>query len=203
MKNKFDTILITKIATVVAIILLLGLTPIGYINIGALQITTVHIVVIIVALVLGMREGLIAGLTFGITSIIAGLMTPGIFTPIFLNPLVSIVPRILLPLIAYFLFALVYRMLRHRMANRMALMIAAVFSSIIATLLHTVLVIAGIWLFRWMSGGLTDEMLLPIIVTLLSVNMPLEILFASVASGLIVPTLYPWLHKEKINNDNV
>ena len=198
-KEKMSVLEITKIAAVVAIVLLLGLTPIGFIPIGALQITTVHIVVIIIAILLGVKYGLIAGLTFGISSILTALITPNAFTPIFLNPLVSVVPRVILPLVAAFLFIILHKILRRKSSPRMSLAISSMVAAGIATLVHTILVLALIWMFKGMAGtALPSETLLTIIIGLLTVNMPLEILFAVIGAGLMVPILYPWLRKSKV-----
>jgi len=194
-EKKYDVVSITKTAAVIAIVLLLGLTPIGYIPVGSLQITTVHVVVIVIAIILGLKQGIIAGLVFGISSIITALMTPNLFTPIFLNPLVSIIPRILLPIIAYYLFTLFHKILKGKMSKRLSLTISSVIAATISTLIHTVMVVALIWVFRGMSADLLDATLLPIIIGLLTVNMPLEILFATIGAGVIVPTLYPWMNK--------
>jgi len=196
-EKKIDIISITKTAVVIALVALLGLTPLGYISLGALQITTVHALVIIIAIVFGLKEGWVAGITFGITSIITALTTSGgLFTPIFLNPLVSVLPRVLLPFVAYWLFRFFYSLLSRRMKNRTALSIAAGISAVLSTLFHSTLVITLIWAFRWMSAGLTDETLLSIIIGLLTVNMPFEILFALIVVALITPILYPWFNKE-------
>jgi len=194
--KKIDIISITKTAAIIALVFLLGMTPLGYIPVGTLQITTVHVLVIIIAIVFGVKEGLVAGLTFGITSIItAATTTPGFFTPIFFNPLVSILPRLVLPVVAYYIFRFSYRLLSWRMKNRSALAVAAIIAAIISTVVHSVGVITLVWAFHWMSVGLTDEVLLPMMIGWLIVNMPLEILFAVIGAGIVVPILYPWFNR--------
>lgn len=200
-EKKIDVLEITKMAAVIAIVLLLGLTPIGYIPVGSLQITTVHVVVIVLTLLLGIKQGLVAGLFFGISSIISALMTPGLFSPIFLNPLVSVVPRIILPLVAYAIFVMIHKILKRRMTKKLALTISSIAAAAVATLVHTILVLTMIWFFRGLSPELADEVLSVTIVGLLGVNMPLEILFATAGAGVIVPTLYPWLNKKTTLNE--
>jgi len=200
-KKEIDVVAITKIAAIVALVGLLGMTPLGYISIGSLQVTTIHALVIIIAIVFGFKDGLVAGLTFGITSIITALTSgAGIFTPIFLNPLVSVVPRVLLPLVAYVLFRFFYRILSRRMNNRTALAVSSGIAAILSTVFHSTLVITLIWFFRWMSVGLTDQALLTIIIGLLTINIPLEVLFALIAVSVIVPILYPWFNREDYAN---
>jgi len=202
-KKKLDTITITKMASVIAIVGLLGLTPIGYIKILELEITTLHAITIIIAILLGKREGVIAGLTFGITSIITAITQGGLFAPIFFNPIVSVLPRVILPLAAYYIFKITYKIIHKKITlSRVGYVIAAITSAGISTVLHTGLVLIFIWIFRWMSPELTAEVLWPIILTLLSINMTSEIVVAMILSGIIVPTLYPWFNKEERISEN-
>lgn len=188
---------ITKIAVIIALILLLGLTPVGYIMIGPLQVTTVHAAVILVTLIFGLKDGLIAGTAFGVTSIITALMTPLPFSPIFLNPLVSIMPRLLLPFVAHVVFKAVMFLMRKTEARRTKLAVSAAVAAAISTLVHTIVVILMIWIFRWMSVELTAEMLTAAILSIISINMPSEIILATVVATLATPVLYPFFHSKK------
>lgn len=90
-----------------ALIILLTFTPIGYIAIPALGIsaTIIHLPVIIGAVVLGPRDGAILGGVWGITALIrAAVMPNGPLDMLFVNPLVSVVPRILVGLCAAWVF---------------------------------------------------------------------------------------------------
>lgn len=198
--KKYNTLYVTKLAIAVALVFLLGLTPLGYINIGLVRITTIHILVILISLLLGKVEGIVAGVTFGVTSIISALTTGGIFAPIFLNPLVSVLPRMILPFVAYYIFRFLLKILANNTKKKMKITLAATISAAIATTIHTILVLLGIWVFRSMSPDLTDQALLATIIGLLSVNFPLELIFACVVSGGIVPTLYPFFQKATASN---
>ncbi len=193
MKN--NTLFITKTAIVIALVGLLGLTPVGFIYFGNLQITTVHLVVILIAILLGRTQAIIAGATFGVTSLITAITTATIFSPIFLNPLVSIVPRILLGLVAYYLFQFCLFLFAKVKAEKTKYSIAAIITAIVATFIHTVLVVALIWVFKWLSPELTSEILNVTLLAILSINLPAEIAVAAVGSGLVVPVLYPYFNK--------
>ncbi|NTW90924.1 MAG: ECF transporter S component, partial [Erysipelotrichaceae bacterium] len=92
---------ITRLGILIAIIVLMTFVPnIGYIQTGLLSITTIHIPVIVGSALLGPIGGLVLGTTWGITSFLKVLSMPStIETAIFLNPMVSIFPRILVGLI--------------------------------------------------------------------------------------------------------
>lgn len=88
-----------------AISIVLGMTPIGFIPIGPTRATIMHIPVIIGAIMEGPVVGGLIGLIFGLFSIYQALTNPTPVSPVFLNPLVSIVPRILIGLVAYYVYS--------------------------------------------------------------------------------------------------
>ena len=68
MNKQLKTSQITMLGLMIAILLLMAYTPLGYLNIGPLAITFNMIPVAISAIVLGPVGGAIAGAVFGITS---------------------------------------------------------------------------------------------------------------------------------------
>lgn len=69
MKSK-KTQYMTSMALFLAIEIILVVTPLGYIPIGPLNATTMHIPVIIAGIVLGKKAGAELGFVFGLTSLI-------------------------------------------------------------------------------------------------------------------------------------
>ena len=69
-KSKFSTKYLVEMALLVAIILLMAFTPIGYIKTAGLEITLIVIPVAVGAVTLGPAAGAILGGVFGITSFI-------------------------------------------------------------------------------------------------------------------------------------
>ena len=109
-----------------AIILALGLpgSPlriIGFPTIGPINATTLHVPVILGAVLEGPLFGGILGLILGITSLLSALLAPNLSSPFFLRPEISIVPRILIGLVA----AGVYRGLAKKINRSWAAGIAA------------------------------------------------------------------------------
>ena len=76
---------LTLAAFFVAIEVIMSVTPIGYIPVGALSITTMHLPVILAGVLLGPEFGAGIGFVFGLTSCVRATMQPGItsfvFTP--------------------------------------------------------------------------------------------------------------------------
>lgn len=85
---------------------ILGLTPIGFIPVGPTNATIMHIPVIIGAIVEGPVVGALVGLIFGIFSLIRAFTAPTVISPVFYNPLVSILPRVLIGITSYYAFVL-------------------------------------------------------------------------------------------------
>ena len=69
-KSKFSTTYLVEMALLVAIILLMAFTPIGYIKTAGLEITLIVIPVAVGAVTLGPTAGAILGAVFGVTSFI-------------------------------------------------------------------------------------------------------------------------------------
>jgi len=69
-KKKFSTTKFVEMALLVAIILLMAFTPIGYIKTFGLEITLIVVPVTVGAITLGPAAGAVLGAVFGITSFI-------------------------------------------------------------------------------------------------------------------------------------
>lgn len=85
---------------------LLGSTPLGFIPIGPAKATIMHLPVIIGSIMEGPLVGISIGLIFGIFSMVQAVMAPTILSFAFLNPLVAVLPRMLIGLTAYYTYKL-------------------------------------------------------------------------------------------------
>jgi len=171
-------------AMIIAIILLMALVPqLGYIQINLVAITIIHIPVLIGAMTFKDRNlALIAGTTFGISSWLVAMFRPA--SPvdlIFQNPLVSIFPRILFGLLAYWL----YKQLTKKIEKDY---LAITFSVIISTLFHTVSVVSLMFVF---GQHIFTGSIMTLLISVLSINGWIEIVLAA----LIVPPIVKTLQK--------
>ena len=131
-KNKTYRIAILGILT--AIIIIQNFVPfLGNIPIPPLNPTIIQITVIVATFVLGTKEGLIVGGVWGIVRLIKAYTLPA--TPLdfllFTNPLISLVPRILIGLSA----GLVYQAFRKRNKEKTGMIVGAVAGSLTNTVL--------------------------------------------------------------------
>lgn len=100
MNNKFKTRQMVTVSMLGAITIVLGLTPMGYIPLGLINVTTMHIPVIIAAILEGPVVGGLVGLIFGLSSLANAVLRPGPISFVFYNPIISILPRILIGVFA-------------------------------------------------------------------------------------------------------
>ncbi|MBR1709249.1 MAG: ECF transporter S component [Clostridia bacterium] len=141
--KKYSLRWMTGTALMVAITLVLANTPLGLIAMPFLRATTLHIPVIIATLFLGWESGVICGLVFGISSLITSLNGGTFFAPFFVNPLVSVMPRVLFPLAVYGISGLVGRFFKK---GKVGETVTYVVSSILGTMIHTTMVMGMIFI---------------------------------------------------------
>lgn len=134
----------TGTAMMIAVTLVLGATPLGLIRTPILTATTLHIPVIIATLVLGLEAGVLTGLVFGVQSLVNNLASTSFFGPFFINPLVSVLPRLLFPVCVHGV-ALCVKWLAGMCDKRHIAYIAA---SALGTAAHTTMVMGMIYLLN-------------------------------------------------------
>lgn len=107
MIKKESTLTIKKMTTVGilgGISIVLGMTPLGFIPVGPTRATIMHIPVIIGAIVEGPLVGGLIGLIFGLFSMFQAATNPTPVSFVFLNPVVSILPRVLIGVVTYYVY---------------------------------------------------------------------------------------------------
>jgi len=117
--KKINTRRMTQLAILIAIEVVLGFTPLGFIMVPPISMTTMHLPVLIAAIVLGPLEGGILGFSFGTISMIRATTAVGA-TDMLFSPFVSgepissiimtFVPRILMGVIAGYLYIAVKKL---------------------------------------------------------------------------------------------
>ncbi len=131
------TLYLTQISVLSAFLVLFGLTKLGYIQVGIIEITINVIPVAVGAIVLGPAAGAILGAVFGLTSFwqCFGMSAFGValmnYSPFF-AAVVCIVPRILVGLFT----GLIYRALSKKVKN---ITVNCGIASIACPILNTVL----------------------------------------------------------------
>ena len=150
--KRTDTRRMALLAMLCAVLLVMGMTGIGFIPLPVIKATTMHIPVILGAILLGPAAGGVLGAVFGLCSIWVNTTTPGLlafaFSPfmsteglvgVFKSLWIALGCRILLGLIAGWLWKGLRRLLKK---DYWALPVTAA----LAAILHTVLVMGSIYL---------------------------------------------------------
>jgi len=118
-----------------ALAIFLGITRLGFFPwISGASITILHIPAIIGAILEGPFVGTGIGAIFGLFSLLQAYIAPtGPVDPLFQNPLVSVLPRIVFPLVTWAIYTTM---------SRWAKIPAVIAASVAGTVVHTALVLS-------------------------------------------------------------
>ncbi len=105
-ENKLTLKKIVVVGVLGGISAVIGMTPLGFIPVGPTKATIMHIPVIIGAIMEGPLVGGLVGLVFGLFSMFQAITNPTPVSFVFLNPLVSIVPRVFIGIVSYYVYEL-------------------------------------------------------------------------------------------------
>lgn len=174
----------TMIGVLSAISIVMSMVPgIGYIPIGPTNATIMHIPVIIGSIIEGPVVGAIIGFIFGFTSLLKALTQPTITSFAFINPLVSILPRVLIGILAYYIYNLVMKLTKKESVSGL---VAGGLGSIINTVgvLGMIYILYGERFARASEAGASAG---EFIFTLAAVNgVPEAIVGALVVSPIVI-----------------
>ena len=162
--NHNQTLHIVLTALFVALVLLLGLTPVGMIPLGFINVTILCVPVIVGTLFLGLKTGLVLGLCFGAVSALSAFGIYG--TPSALagalvaaSPALAAImcffPRLMVPVVAHF----VYRLAAKGEPERKR---AVPFAAVAGSLTNTILYL-GLMLLFYILMGINSEKVLALI----------------------------------------
>ncbi len=113
-RKKVNVKRMTIISLLSAISIMLSMIPLGYIQIGPLAITTMCIPVIIGGIIEGPMVGATVGLIFGLTSMFRAMAgMAGVTGFVFINPLVSVLPRVFIGLVGCYSFRLSMKLIKN------------------------------------------------------------------------------------------
>lgn len=198
MKNKAIQEM-TLSAVIIAIIAAMSFIPyVGYITIaGFASICTIHIVVLICALMFGWKQGLVAGFAFGLFSLLKALTMPASSVDFaFVNPLISVLPRMIFGALAGFLFSLI-----KKVSSISARSVLFVVASVLLTLIHSAMVLLMLWAFK--STLAFNDNFFNVLQAIIAVNAIIEMCSAGVLVPLIAwplskafPQYNPYVNRE-------
>ena len=181
----------------IAIELLMVMVPfLGFIPIGSLRATTLHIPVIIAAMTLGKEKGAGIGLVFGLSSLLINTISPTVtsfvFSPLisgsFMSALIAIIPRILIGYVSGWIYE---KWQWHRRTVVMTV------SAMMGSLTNTVLVLGGIYLIfgsQYASSiGQSYQQLLPYFLGIIMTNGVLEAITGTIIAVAVTKILQHYI----------
>ena len=200
-RKKSETQRLTLAAFFVAIEIVLTTTQLGYLPIGPISITTMHLPVILAGIILGPGYGSVIGAVYGLTSVLNATFRPGLtsfcFSPFisignvsgnFASLLIAFVPRIFLGWFS----GVLYRILNGKLHNSW---LSAMISAGINTLIHTLLVMGMIVLFFGKAYAAAVQIPVgSIIAVVIASNGIWEILLAVIVSGALTKALKTYIN---------
>ena len=114
-QKKLNVRRMTVISILSAVSIVLSMIPfVGYIPLGPVKATIMHVPVIIGAVIEGPVVGAAVGLIFGLTSLFKAFTEPTItsfcrFCKCF-NPIISVLPRVLIGIVAYYVYTGIHKL---------------------------------------------------------------------------------------------
>ncbi|MGL5531916.1 MAG: ECF transporter S component, partial [Culicoidibacterales bacterium] len=169
-----------------AFTMVLALTPLGLIPINpAINVTIIHIPVIIAAIVVGPASGMIVGLVFGIFSMINATVNPSLLSPVFLNPLVAVLPRVLIGLVAGYVYLAITKVTKKPLAP-----VTVGIAATAGTIMNTAGVLGLIYLFYGnFVYEVTGVAVGPFLLTLIATNSVPELIVGVIIVVVVIKAL--------------
>ena len=188
MNKKFTTSQITLLGLMIAILLLMAYTPLGYLNIGPLAITFNIIPVAVSAITMGPVGGAIAGAVFGLTSFgqcigIGGTSLMGVT----LFGIKRFIPR----LVDGLLLGYIFRGVRRKSKNiYLSCAVTGFLSAFLNTLFFMGLLVCLFGNTEYVQGLMGGKNVILFICTFVGINAVCEMLSATVITGAVGAALY-------------
>ncbi len=135
-KSSFSLRQMTVAGLLSAVTVTMGVTGVGLIPIPPINATIMHIPTLLGAILEGPRVGMFVGFVFGVYSLIQNMMAPNIMSFAFVNPFVSVLPRLLFGPIAY----LLYKMIPLKNSG-----VRIFLATALGTVMHTIMVMSMIF----------------------------------------------------------
>lgn len=197
-----------KTALFIAIIILLSVTPLGYISLGVINATTIQMPVIIGAVLFGWKKGAFLGGVFGLTSLIKNTVQPNVtsfvFSPFisvfgeesgsFFAIIISLLPRIMIGVVAALVFALLSK-------TKLRTEIKSAAAGFWGSLTNTVLVMGGIYVFFGESYSAAKEIAYDTLMATVSATITgagiTEALVSAVVSAAVCTALIKYINGRK------
>lgn len=191
-----------QLAILIALVVLMAFTPIGYLKIGTLSITFLTIPVAIGAVVIGPTAGAILGLVFGLTSFMQCFGMDAFGTTLMgINPFYTFVMCVVTRTLMGWLVGLIYRGLERWLNKKWLQPIASAIACASCPLLNTIFFMSTLYLFFGKSeivlNAYGSKTFLAFIFTAVTLNSVLELIATLVVGTAVCTAVQYALHKKR------
>lgn len=199
--SRISTTYLAELSLLVAIVILMAFTPLGYFKTLGLDITLLVIPVAIGAITLGPKAGAILGATFGITSFVRAAYGMSAFLKILfdINPFGAFVTCVVARTLVGWLTGLIFARLKNTRLNNKAVFV----SSLCCPLLNTTLFMSSLVLFFYNTDKIQSLVAkfgsanpVAFIIAFVGTNGLLEVIICSIIGGIIAQRLNIALKKK-------
>ena len=189
---------LTIIGLLAGITIALGVSGYGIIPLGPLNVTTLHVPALIGAIVEGPKVGGFVGFIFGCYSLWQNITAPNILSPLFINPIISVLPRVLFPILAYLVYLVLWKVSQGP---------RIIITAFMGTIFHTIMVMGLIFLlygdmFALKMNLSPDQVLGSIVFLSVTHGIP-EAVFAAVIVTPVAMALRKVLRKDTSKKSKV
>jgi len=160
------------LAAIVAVLMMTGL---GFIQVGPLQASLLCLPIILGVMTEGLGVGLVLGFTFGFLSLIQAFSTPSPLAIFFMNPLISVLPRVCIPIAVWLVAKEIKKVSRENAKKRVILRVLA---AVLGSVTNTVLVLGAMYV-AYSSGYIVIE-----VQEIYEQGMALLLLYIALTNGL-------------------
>lgn len=212
-KSATNTKDLVTAAFLLAVIILLSLTPLGFVRLPLLpELTILHVPVIIGSILLGLKYGAFLGFAFGMSSFLNATFAPGLisfaFSPYYSvgdihgnawSLVVAFLPRILVGITPWLAYKGLGRLLKFKGSDSISLAVSGVVGSLTNTII--VLGLIGIFFTKEFSTlmGTTSGLLFKGILGIVATNGIPEAILAGVITVAVCKAVL--ISQKRLNNN--
>lgn len=192
--KKLSTTQITILGLMIAILILMSYTPLGYLNIGPLAITFNMIPLAIAAVACGPVGGLIVGAVFGLTSFgqcigIGGVSAMGA-TLFSISPVLAFIQRFIPRLLDGLLLGYIFKGVRKAtQKTSVASFVTGFFAAFLNTLFFMTALILLFGNTEYVQGLIGGKNIIIFVCTFVGINAVCEMISSTLLTGIIVMAL--------------
>ncbi|MBQ0013831.1 MAG: ECF transporter S component [Oscillospiraceae bacterium] len=195
-KEKVDKkiLRITELGVLLAIIIIMGFTPIGYIKFGVVEITLITVPVIIGAMVVEPAAGALLGFAFGMTSFIQCFgISPFGSAMLEINPFLAFLVTVPTRTLMGWLTGLFYKAINRHDAIGFA--VTGLVGSLLNTLFFMTMLLACFWQIDYIQNivaSLGTTNVFAVAVAFVGINGLIEAICCTILATVISKALYKW-----------